>query len=178
MGAEKDPLEKSSGSSKLMLVIIIVLVVAVLGEGGYIGYSMFFVKEKKGSKSSKSEAKEKKSRRKSEESEPLHSKSALGLEPFLVNLADTPQNRYARITLKLGLSMTPEHAAGKVAKNEVVISRIRDEIISILCSKRSDQIMTEEGKQMLRKEIIERTNRALPEGNIEEVFFTDFMVQL
>ena len=179
MSAGKRPPKRSAGFSKLVLIVGVWAVV-VLGEGGDIGYTMLFSKEKekKSSKRLKSESKEKRSRKPSEDAAEVRSKSALPLEPFLVNLADTPQNRYARITVKLGLSLPPDQVVEKIAKNDVVISKIRDEVLSLLCTKRSDEIMTEEGKRTLRKEILERTSKALPEGSVEEVFFTDFVVQL
>ncbi|MBI3657232.1 MAG: flagellar basal body-associated FliL family protein [Acidobacteria bacterium] len=178
MDAEKDPQEKSNGPSRLVLILIAALLVAVVSEGGYIGYLMLYGQDKKTNTAAKSETKERKPKNKGEEGGRKGAKSALTLEPFLVNLADTPQNRYARITMKLGLSMPPDHVTEKIVKNDVVVAKIRDQVLSLLCSKRSDEIMSEKGKQILRKQIMEQATKALPEGSVEEVFFTDFVVQL
>src|SRR5262245_32062454 len=139
MNAEKEPQEKPAGSSKLLIIVTIISAVIALGAGGFASYTVFFTKDKKGSKyngAAASDHDDKKSRNKKKKGGEGQSKSALSLEPFLVNLADTPQNRYARITMKLGLSLPPEHL-DKTAKNDVVIGRLRDGILSILCAKRS-----------------------------------------
>jgi flagellar FliL protein len=101
-------------------------------------------------------------------------KSTLPLEPFLVNLADKDEIRFAKATFQLGLG----EKSGEEARDPVSMAGMRDTIISILSSKTSDQILTIEGKDKLREEIRERLNRIAPKMKIQEIFIVDFVVQL
>jgi len=98
------------------------------------------------------------------------------LEPFLVNLADLDDIRFLKATFKLG--MTEKVKEATAAKNSVEVAAIRDSIISLLCSKTSDQIMTSEGKDELRKAIRLRVNGLVSGNKVGEVYIVEFVVQL
>jgi flagellar basal body-associated protein FliL len=101
-------------------------------------------------------------------------KATLALEPFLVNLADTDEIRFVKTTFQLGLAEEPKEQT----KNGVTIAAIRDSIISLLSSKRAEQILTPKGKEDLRKEIRSRVNALAPKTKVLEVYIVDFVVQL
>jgi flagellar basal body-associated protein FliL len=101
-------------------------------------------------------------------------KATLALDPFLVNLADTDDIRFVKTTLQLGLAEEPKEQT----KNSVIIAAIRDSIISLLSSKKADQILTPQGKDTLRKEIRARVNALSPKTKVLEVYIVDFVVQL
>jgi len=101
-------------------------------------------------------------------------KDTLALEPFLVNLADQDETHFAKTTFQLGLG----EKAGEETKNSVAIAAIRDSIISLLSSKRAEQILSTQGKDELRKEIRTRVNQLSPKLKVVEVFIVDFVVQL
>ena len=100
----------------------------------------------------------------------------LNFEPFLVNLADRDAFRYLRVTIRL--QATSKAAAERVATTEVFSSQIRDTILGILATKTSDEIITPEGKDLLKAEIAEKLNVFLPNKAVKAVFFTEFVVQL
>ncbi|HYK88140.1 MAG TPA: flagellar basal body-associated FliL family protein [Acidobacteriota bacterium] len=101
-------------------------------------------------------------------------KSTMPLDPFLVNLADKEEIRFLKATFHLGL----EEKSGEESKDPVSVAAMRDTIISILSSKTSDQILTNDGKDKLREEIRERLCSIAPKMKIQEVFIVEFVVQL
>jgi flagellar protein FliL len=103
-------------------------------------------------------------------------KSILNLDAFLVNLADADAARFVKVTFRLGLD---EAKLGEeYASNQVVLAATRDKIISLLSTKTSEDMLSAEGKDRLRKEIMIQVNPVLPKGRIVEVFIMDFVVQL
>lgn len=101
-------------------------------------------------------------------------KAMLPLDPFLVNLADTDEIRFVKTTFQLGLRKEPLEED----KNPAVIAAMRDAIISLLSSKTADQILTAEGKEKLRKEILLRVHSVAPKIEVLEVYIVEFVVQL
>jgi flagellar FliL protein len=105
----------------------------------------------------------------------LEVKDLIILEPFLVNLADVGEVRFLRATFQLGMT---EKLKEPLAKESMEMAAIRDSIISLLCAKTSDQIMTTEGKDSLREEIRVLVNERYPKNRVAEVFIVDFVIQL
>jgi flagellar FliL protein len=103
-------------------------------------------------------------------------KSTMDLDSFLVNLADEESTRFVKVTFRLGLN---ESNLGEELKgNPVVLSATRDTIISLLSTKKAEELLSIEGKKRLREEIRERVNPILPEGEVVEVFIMEFVIQL
>jgi flagellar FliL protein len=98
------------------------------------------------------------------------------LEPFLVNLADQDANRYLKTSIRI--LVTEAEIAKKIAENEVMMPRMRDTILSILSTKVANEIINNDGKLKLKKEILGKVNEFLPGKCAKDIFFTDFVVQL
>lgn len=94
------------------------------------------------------------------------------LEPFIVNLADSPEIRYLKLTVKLEV----ENETG-VADLSARVPQVRDTILILLSSKDSSTIRTPQGKFQLRDEITQRVNGLLPKPAVRSAYFTDFVVQ-
>lgn len=96
-----------------------------------------------------------------------------GLEPFVANLIDDGRGpRYLRTEIKFELEneeVKPE-LEGRLAQ-------IRDEILTLLTSKRVTDVETPDGKRILRDEIFTRVNKILVTGRIKRVYFTEFVIQ-
>ena len=94
------------------------------------------------------------------------------VEPFIVNLADTPEVRYLKLTVKLELENQEVSAelAGRTPQ-------LRDTILILLTSKDAASIRTPQGKFQLRDEITQRVNSLLPKPGVRAAYFTDFVVQ-
>jgi flagellar protein FliL len=172
--------------SKLGLVLI-VLVILMAGAAGFFGWQYF-----KGSKANAS-AQADSSHVEEEVAESPNTKhekgkspksghkeapdgATINFEPFLVNLADKDASRYLRTTIRV--EVASKETAERLTSGEVLISKIRDAILNILCTKISTDIVTSEGKEKLKKEILEKLNSFIPEQPAQDVFFTDFVVQL
>ena len=78
--------------------------------------------------------------------------------------------------LKTKVSVRTEHedVSEEIKKRNVVI---RDSVIKALSSKQFAEVATERGKLNLKEEVGETINNHLSEGKVEEVFFTEFIVQ-
>lgn len=172
---EQPPAKKKSG--KLKAIFIFMLLVGFLGQSAFLGWVYIYKNRQTGEQKTESSEKPGDEQGKHGKVNP-NVKGALPLEPFLVNLADASSTRYIRTTIKLGLNWDQEAIATKVLKNDVAIATIRNEILVVLSAKKSDDLLTSEGKQNLRKEISERLNKLSLGFKIEEVFFTDFIIQL
>lgn len=92
------------------------------------------------------------------------------LETFLVNLAGSRGQKLAKINMEL-----------EVNNNEVqkeidkLKPKIRDIIIILLSSKSYAQVSSKEGKDSLREEIRDQVNLFLTKGQINRVYFTEFI---
>jgi len=95
-------------------------------------------------------------------------------DPFIVNLADSSGTRFLRVTLQLVVATEKE--AGKVVEEPVMGKRARSAILELLALQTSDKLVTDEGKQALKKAIVERATTALG-MKVSDVFFSEFVVQ-
>lgn len=94
------------------------------------------------------------------------------LDTFIVNLADKGGNRYLRVTMDLELGI-PELET-EINKR---LPQVRDSILMILPSKRFEDISSVAGKIALRDEIMETLNGFLSQGQINTIYFKEFVVQ-
>ncbi len=98
--------------------------------------------------------------------------TVVGLEPFIVNLADYPDVRYLKVTINAAI---PSPEAEETLKTRR--APIRDTILVLLSSKESKELQTPQGKYHLREEITQRINAVLPIPIVKKVYFTEFVVQ-
>jgi flagellar protein FliL len=103
-------------------------------------------------------------------------RSTLNLDPFLVNLADKDEVRFVKVTFRLGLA--GEKEGEELSKDAVFASSARDAIINLLTAKTSEQVLTPEGKETLRREILAKVNSLQHKVKALEVYIVDFVVQL
>jgi len=96
----------------------------------------------------------------------------IDLEPFVLNLADRDQLRYLKVSIKLQLDRPKEETdfADK-------LPAIRDALLVLLTSKESRSLRTVDGKMLVRDEIGGRVNTIMKKGKIQQVFFTEFIIQ-
>ena len=94
------------------------------------------------------------------------------LDTFIVNLADEDGKRYLRITMNLEL--TQNKFEGQMNHR---LPQVRDSILTILPTKRFDDIRTAEGKTLLRNEIITKLNSLFGGESVANIYFTEFVIQ-
>lgn len=95
------------------------------------------------------------------------------LAPFVINLIDDGRGpRYLKVEIKF--EMESEALKGEI---ESRLSQVRDEMLTLLSSKRQTDVETSDGKRILKDEIFTRVNKILVTGRIKRVYFTEFVVQ-
>jgi flagellar basal body-associated protein FliL len=98
-------------------------------------------------------------------------KSTLHLETFILNLADPDQRAYLRVGIDLGLNH-------EMKRDETApVSQIRDTILGVLADAHVDDLMTVAGKNKLKDDVLHALQQKLPHFGVEEVYFTEFLIQ-
>jgi len=97
------------------------------------------------------------------------------LDSFIVNLADEGQITYLRVSIDLGVDKVPN--VKKEGDGGIPLASIRDAIISVLATRHSEELLTPEGKQKLKQDLIATLNNRIPELGVRDIYFTDFLVQ-
>lgn len=143
--------KKNKKSGKLLIALLAVLILAASGLSAVYYFSQ------------KSEAEENAKRQTEITSQPFE---------FTVNLADTAKRCYLKVTVELGYYN--KRLTNELKKRE---PEIRDAIIAILRSHRSDQLLTVEGTDKARVEIRNELSSRLTEGELKDVYFTQFLIQ-
>ena len=100
-------------------------------------------------------------------------KKIIELQPFVVNLADTEGSRYLRMSVSIGVGETKEEKP-----DPILMTRVRNALLAVLTTKTSDEILTQHGKSILRKELLKAARAAIEEPHIEAIYITDFIVQM
>lgn len=147
-------------SSKMLMVIIAAVVVIAVGTGGWV-WHMRSVK--------------------AQPRQPQHTelpkksavKSVLHLESFVVNLQGGSSTSYLRVGIDLGLASEAKEGE----KDPAPTGQLRDAILTVLGAQSVDTLLTPEGKEKLKADILKSINDRVPEIECREVYFTDFLVQ-
>jgi flagellar protein FliL len=158
MPAEREVQNEGDGSkpgSKLFFFLTLGLCLALLGGGGYFGYTQFLA---------------------SQPEEQIRSGRGIGemygLEPFVVNLSDPKGKRYLKIQLEIEL-MSPE-AVERAAR---ATPKLRDMVIMMITSLTFEDVMTPEGKILIRDELLQRFNQIMRPDRVLNIYFTEFVIQ-
>lgn len=147
--------QETKKSNSLVLILVAVLILAIAGGGGW-----FYLHQGKTAQAA------------TPKSEQLHT---VHLEGFTVNLADVEENHFLRITIDLGLGQAPKTA--KEGESEIPTARVRDAILTVLTAGKADSLITQDGKAQLKKGILTSLQQNVPELDVREVYFTEFLVQ-
>ncbi len=94
------------------------------------------------------------------------------MQTFNLNLGNALENRYLRIEISL------EYRGGGEQKKEIEkrLPQLRDAIIGILQRKTREFLLSPDGKESLRKELLIRINRYMTK-KIESVYITDLLIE-
>jgi flagellar FliL protein len=141
------------GKSKVKLIVIVLAVLAV-GIGGGV-YAM--------------------RRPASAPTEQSSSRGLVTFDPFVVNLADPGGTRFVRLTLSLVVA--DEKIASKISDTAVSMKQARSVILELLAEQNSNTLVTTDGKDALKKAIIERVSKVFTDAKVLDVYFSEFVVQ-
>jgi flagellar basal body-associated protein FliL len=100
-------------------------------------------------------------------------RSVLHLETFVLNLSGADDHAYLRAGVDLGLRSEP----GAKGEPAPPVALIRDTILSVLSTARSEDVLTPQGKQALKAELLRVLRERAPGVGVEEVYFTEFLIQ-
>jgi flagellar FliL protein len=106
---------------------------------------------------------------------PRQEAGLLTMDTFLVNLNDRSGDHYLKLTLRL--TVLPSALAEDIKGDDLLRARLRDRILTILTAKTLEEIGTPLGKESLRHEIQANVRPLLGDGEVEDVLFSEFVVQ-
>jgi flagellar protein FliL len=155
--------EQEQQPAKRGLIKWIVLgVVAVLLLGaGYYAYLLFFTGNKEGLPAGNATEMEK----------PLQIR-LVSIQPFVVNLADPLGRRFLKVSMDLELS-----DERSVLEINQAMPKVKDTILLLLSSKNYSDLAKMEDKLVLKKEIVDRVGQVIGAGKVNNVYFTEFVIQ-
>jgi flagellar FliL protein len=102
--------------------------------------------------------------------------TVMHLESFVVNLADEDQHTFLRVGIDLGIAGT-ESKKTKEGEATEPPAPIRDVILSVLMATRSTDLTTMDGKQKLKDQLLQKLNERLPMLHVQEIYFTEYLLQ-
>ena len=171
--AEAEEGKKPSGGG-ILPIINMILLVLVLAVGSFVAWTLLQMNQP-------SEATDKAPVETSETKIPEADVEDPDAPPILmaigditINLADTEGSRFLRA--KIQLELRTEEDKVKLG-SDMGQAKINDLILTILSSKRFDEIRTPQGKYALKEELIFRINKTFSNKPVKNLYFTDFVSQ-
>ena len=160
--------------SNMVLIIVVVLLVVLLIGGGAAAFLLLGSHDEAAAPTQTTQQDAKVEKKKSGKKSTDH--LAIGpmypMAQFVVNLLSESGNRFLKVSIDLELSdpkLQPEMDHKK--------SLIRDIIIRTFSSKTFEEISTLKGKDKLKDEVLDKFNENLSDGQVKNIYFTDFVVQ-
>jgi flagellar FliL protein len=157
--------KKKKGKMMLLVLVVLILLVGMALGGAKMGFISI-----PGLTPTKGESREAK------KAEAPEAESGMGfiysMKPFIVNLADDSGGRYLKVKFEMELN-----SKDLVPEVEKRMPQLTDSVIMLLSSRKYEDIVTYEGKDRMRNEIMLRLNSFLSTGSIRKIYFTEFVMQ-
>ncbi len=153
----------ASGGKKGKLVLAAVLVAAALGAG--VAYSQFGAVDRTAQKflgPAEAEAEE----------APTEYGEFMQIEPLVINPAGTGGSRY--LMVNVGLESAEPAVLEEVALKDIVV---RDLINDRLSTKTVEELANVGNREALKEELRALLNGVLAKGEVDRLYFTQFMLQ-
>jgi flagellar basal body-associated protein FliL len=97
-------------------------------------------------------------------------RSVLHLDPFVLNLVDPDERAYLRVGIELGL--------GRERKEDnPPVALVRDVILGVLTRCSPSDVLSAGGKARLKQELLAALRQRAPQLGVEDIYFTEFLVQ-
>lgn len=95
---------------------------------------------------------------------------------FVVNFQDKSKHRFLKLDLQV--MARDDNAIDAVKQHEPMI---RNNLLLLFGAQKADELRTREGKEKLRNEVLAELQNVVaqeePDANVEQVFFTSFVMQ-
>jgi flagellar protein FliL len=171
MAEENTPGQVQQSKSPLLTLLMIVNIIA-MSAVAYFQWRFMELESKRPDLTHLLKEKDQNAIDEQKTTEVIKKENLLSLDSFTVNLAqgDGPR-RFVRLDAVLKLSddaKAPEFDARK--------PQIRDTIISILNTKRAEDLLKKEGKSFLKEEIKASINSFLVDGRVEDIYYISFQI--
>lgn len=101
-------------------------------------------------------------------------KSVVHLDTFVLNLAGPEPRSYLRVGIDVGTTTDPNTNA---AAGGPPVALLRDTIIGVLSKSDADALLKTDGKDKLKAELVTALRERAPDLGVQEVYFTEFLVQ-
>jgi flagellar FliL protein len=164
---EEETTKKSGGN--MVLIIIIALLILLLAGGGLAAFLLLGSDDQAPTPTQSATTTSQPTAR---SSNMLSIGPVYPMDQFIVNLLSESGGRYLKVTLDIELNN-----AKLAAEMDTKRSLVRDIIIRTLSAKTYEEISTLKGKDRLKDEIVSKLNEVLADGRVQNIFFTDFVVQ-
>lgn len=105
---------------------------------------------------------------------------ALVLDPFLINLADPDGSSYLRLSMTLRIVAADgnkKNAADGQSAEDTEKAALRDTALDILSRQTSDALLSPNGKDSLKKQLLEAFAARNREAGVREIYFTEMLIQ-
>ena len=160
--AEEAPAKKSSRGMLIMMVVLLVPAIV----GGYLAYSHFgqITEAVASTGAGSAEAN-------SRDSVTTYGQFA-SINELLVNPKNSGGKRF--LVVSLGVETKSTAVIGELEQKDVVV---RDAILQLLSERTSDELAAIERRDSLKQQIIFRLNGILQEGDIDRLYFTQYLLQ-
>jgi flagellar FliL protein len=168
--------EKKGGSNILLIVVVVLLFLLLVG-GAAAAYFMLneddaVIEDANAAKQTKVVAQNAKQATTSRSTDYTKMGPIYPMDQYIVNLYNEGSSRYLKTTLNFELS-----SAELSAEMDTKKPLIRDIVIKTLSAKTYEEISTIKGKENLKDELASKVNQVLTDGQINNLFFTDFVIQ-
>ena len=171
------PKKEKNGNTSVLITLVVFLNTLIIGAIGYFQYASF-QKEKNQETVKDLVTLELRKRGvivegQSETGEARVDEGKLfPLDRFTANLAPTNgAKKYVRINLVLKFSRDSNDREFKLRKPQII-----DTIITILNSKKADDLLNKEGKEFLKEELKASINAFLAEARIVDIYYVGFQI--
>lgn len=177
MAEEAQPGQVTKSSSSPLLIILMIINIAAMGTVAFFQWKFMEMEAKRPDltqllKEQKEAAQATEAEGEQKTTETVKKENLMPLDSFTVNLAQGEgPRRYVRLDAVLKMSddaKAPEFEARK--------PQIRDAIISILNTKRAEDLLKKEGKSYLKEEIKASINSFLIDGRVEDIYYISFQI--
>ena len=164
---KKEKVEKvGKGSNFIIVILLVVIIVGLLGLGA--GFYFFGIKGKSITKLGVTANKSVSTATTTGTSTLVFSLS----EEFLLNLSDQGGKNFIKTKVSVGYD-NKKLTAEMTTKTSI----IRDDILSVLRSKKSADFSSEKNVDDIKKEILARINVDLKDGQANNIYFDDILIQ-
>ncbi len=172
--------KEKKGGKKIKFIIIGLVALLIVGAGSYFGYTKF-IKDKGTEKvattataktAETAHTQVQQTAQNQTYLQQIVSEKNFGLDECLINLADEDGKRYLKAKVFVGYDKNSKLEEELTEKKPL----IRDAVITVLRNKKAAEI-TPKGMDAIKMELIQRINPLLKKGQINNVYFSDILVQ-